>query len=328
MLKALIIRFSSIGDIVLTTPVVRCLKEQVKGLELHYVTKAQYACVLDANPHIDRLITIKQKVSEVAGILKSQQYDHVFDLHHNLRSMQVKNAVKAPAHSLNKINWQKWLMVNLKVNKMPERHIVDRYMDTVKTMGVTNDGRGLEYFIPDGEEVSPVEFSDVLKDGYVAFAIGGTFETKKLPAKRISEICSGITKPVVLVGGTEDQVVAQKIVEQSPDRIIEVCGKLSINGSASLIRQADKVITHDTGMMHIAAAFKKEIISVWGNTIPEFGMYPYLSGHGEKGQGHVFQVSGLNCRPCSKLGHSKCPKGHFRCMDEMDFAGMIERVNR
>jgi ADP-heptose:LPS heptosyltransferase len=90
--------------------------------------------------------------------------------------------------------------------------------------------------------------------------------------------------------------------------IVSLCGMYNLNQSASLIKKASKVYTHDTGLMHIAAAFKKEIISIWGNTTPRFGMYPYMTPH------QIIENNHLHCRPCSKIGYSKCPKGHFKCM--------------
>jgi len=117
----------------------------------------------------------------------------------------------------------------------------------------------------------------------------------------------------LLVGGPEDFERGEQIIANT-NNTINTCGKYSILQSASLVQQAKMVITHDTGMMHIAAAFQQKIYSVWGNTVPEFGMYPYL----ESKQSKRIEVKGLNCRPCSKIGYDKCPKGHFKCMQEID----------
>ena len=107
--------------------------------------------------------------------------------------------------------------------------------------------------------------------------------------------------------------------------MINACGELKLHESASVVRQAEKVISHDTGMMHIAAAFGKKIISIWGNTIPEFGMYPYYS-NGENNN-ITIEVDGLSCRPCSKIGYEKCPKGHFKCMNQINFDKVIDLAN-
>ncbi len=134
--KFLIIRFSSIGDIVLTTPVIRCLKAQVPGAEVHYLTKKQFLPVLEANPYIDKIFTINDKVSEVLPELMEEDYNHIIDLHKNIRSKQVISSLKKPSTAFNKINIAKWLIVNLKIDRLPNVHIVDRYFETVQSLGV------------------------------------------------------------------------------------------------------------------------------------------------------------------------------------------------
>jgi len=131
---------------------------------------------------------------------------------------------------------------------------------------------------------------------------------------KLIELCTNISSPIVLLGGKEDADTAEKIVAALPDRknIFQGCGSFNLNQSASLVKQARAVISHDTGLMHIAAAFKKEIWSIWGNTIPGFGMYPYQTHH------HVIERNNLSCRPCSKIGYHHCPKKHFKCMEEQD----------
>jgi ADP-heptose:LPS heptosyltransferase len=180
---------------------------------------------------------------------------------------------------------------------------------------VKNDGQGLDYFIPPGEEVDPVPLVHDPARGYIAFAIGARHATKKLPAGKIAAVCRRAPATVILLGGKEDAAAGEEIARMAGDQVVNMCGKISLNQSASLVRQANAVITHDTGLMHIAAAFRKKIISVWGNTVPGFGMYPYLPG--EEGNPAIVEVMGLKCRPCSKLGYDRCPKGHFRCMNDI-----------
>ena len=302
---------------VLTTPVIRCVKQQLAGeVEVHYLTKASFSSILEVNPHLTKVHSIKQDVAEVMDELKQLSFDYVIDLHHNIRSNLVKRQLKMLTMTVNKINWQKWLMVNFKIDRLPDLHIVDRYMDTVKALGVENDDKGLDYFIPKEQEVELSSLPETHRGGYIAFAIGAMHETKKLPAEKIISICKKLEHPVILLGGIEDAETGDQIKAMAGAHVYNGCGQYSINQSASLIRQAKSVITHDTGMMHIAAAFKKNIVSVWGNTIPAFGMSPYLP-EGE-GRSTIVQVQGLRCRPCSKLGHTKCPKKHFHCMNLID----------
>jgi ADP-heptose:LPS heptosyltransferase len=311
--KVLIVRFSSIGDIVLTSPVVRCLKQQVRNIEIHYLTKKSFQGIVYTSPYISKVFVIENKLNEVIPELIREKYDHIIDLHHNLRTLQLKTKLKSPASSFRKLNYEKWLIVNLKVNKLPVVHIVDRYFDTVRTLGVRNDNKGLDYFILPINEIDITTLDSSLKAGYYALVIGGSYYTKQIPLNKLIEICDLSDKPIVVLGGSSDKELALKLIGRTKTTVVNVCGKYNLDQSASIIKQSLKVISPDTGLMHIAAAFKRDIISLWGNTIPEFGMSPYLPGINSK----ILEVKGLSCRPCSKLGFKKCPKGHFKCMNEI-----------
>ncbi len=326
MKKILVIRFSSIGDIVLTTPVIRCLKKQLENIEVHYLTKKQFLPVIQANPYIDRIYTIDDKIDEVIPELSKQNYDHIVDLHKNFRSKGVIMKLSRPSSSFSKINVKKWLAVNVKINRLPDVHIVDRYFQAVNGLGVKNDGEGLDYFIPADDEADLSALPETHRNGYIGWVIGGTYFTKIYPDDRIIEVCRKIKKPVVLLGGKVDVERGQRIAEAVGDSVFNACGKFSLNGSASLVKQADKIITNDTGLMHVAAAFRKETISLWGNTIPGFGMYPYMPGDEEKST--ILEEKNLSCRPCSKLGYDKCPKKHFDCMRKIEVERIVELVGK
>ena len=332
-MKILIIRFSSIGDIVLTTPVVRCLKQQT-GAEIHYLTKKSFEKILLSNPYIDRVFSINKNISEIVEILKSMHYDCIIDLHKNLRTQQLKRALSTKSYAFDKLNVEKWLMVNFKINILPQKHIVDRYLATIAPLGVKNDNAGLDYFIPVEDEINIAtmlpHFTSNTNTPYIAFVIGAAHATKRLPVEKIIAICNKIKHPILLLGGKEDAANGDLILSQSNSYILNLCGKLNLNQSASVVGQAHKIITHDTGLMHIAAAFRKDIISIWGNTVPEFGMYPYLptSNGNAIFKSEIFEVKDLSCRPCSKIGFDKCPKGHFRCMNEINTEGVALAAHR
>lgn len=312
MAKYLIVRFSSIGDIVLTTPVIRCLKQQRPDIELHFLTKQNYADLLRPNPHVDKLWLLGDSWSELTAALRREQFDGLIDLHHNLRTLRLASALRVPAYRFDKLNLRKWVFTTLKINRMPKIHIVDRYMATVAHLGVVNDEKGLDYFIPKSEEVERSSLPATHRAGYVAYAIGGQHATKKLPVSRMIELCRGISWPIVLLGGPEDAANGSAIRQAlGEERILNGCGQYRLHQSASVVAQAEVVITHDTGLMHIAAAFKKKVYSIWGNTVPDFGMYPYLTDF------EVIENNNLFCRPCSKIGHKACPLGHFKCMNEL-----------
>lgn len=314
-MKILVVRFSSIGDIVLTTPILRCIKQQLKDVELHYVTKHNFLSVIENNIYVDKVFTIKDSLKDIIPQLKKENYDYIIDLHHNIRTLRLKTALGKKSFSFNKLNWEKFLIVNFKKNKLPNVHIVDRYFETVESLGIKNDGKGLDYFISEKDEVDiPSSLPTLFHEDYNALVVGGSYFTKQIPVSKLKEICSKSTLPLVLLGGKEDAVIAEQVYQFHKNKTINLCGKLNLNQSASIIQQANKVITSDTGLMHIAAAFKKDIISLWGNTIPEFGMGPYLAGKDSQ----ILEVEGLSCRPCSKLGYKKCPKGHFKCMNDIE----------
>ncbi|MCK4920876.1 MAG: glycosyltransferase family 9 protein [Bacteroidales bacterium] len=323
-MKFLLLRFSSIGDIVLTTPVIRCLKQQFEGAEIHFIVKKQYADILKHNPYIDKLWLLDNNMAELISDLKDTKIDFVIDLHKNLRTFNIKRKLKLKAFPFNKINIEKWLMVNFKINRLPEVHIVDRYMETLRSFQVVNDNAGLDYFIGKEDEKLPEEIRSQIPDKFISLVIGAQHNTKKMPAEMLAKICSLINHPIIILGGPSDSSSAKEIISLSENKnLMNLSGKLSLNQSAYMVKMSELVISNDTGLMHIASAFRKKIISIWGNTIPELGMYPYLAD--EKSE--IFEVKNLSCRPCSKLGFDSCPKKHFKCMIEQDVEGIARLAN-
>jgi ADP-heptose:LPS heptosyltransferase len=312
-MKFLIIRFSSIGDIVLTTPVVRCLKKQVPDVEVHFLTKKSFTSIVESNPYIDKIITLGNDWDTMIDALKSEQYDYIIDLHHNLRTLRIKKALKVKSFSFNKLNIQKWLLTALKINVLPKLHIVDRNLATLTSFGVLNDGKGLDYFIPEKDKVKDQDIPASHHFGYIGIVIGAALETKKLPVHRLKELCSKINYPIILLGGPEDKANGDIVAATDDIKIYNSCGKFNLNESADLVRRSKLIITHDTGLMHIAAALKKPIVSIWGNTVTDFGMTSYYGN--DTITDTRFEVTGLSCRPCSKIGYKQCPKKHFNCME-------------
>ena len=329
-MKLLIIRFSSIGDIVLTTPVIRCVKKQVSNVELHYLVKPHFKAVVANNPYIDKIHLLQQDWQQMIHDLKQEQFDYIIDLHHNLRTLRVKKALKVPAFSFNKLNIEKFIFVKLKWNVMPKLHIIDRYMETVRPFGVRNDGHGMDYFIAPGEEIRESDLPTSHKLGYVGIVIGASFKTKKLPVYKLQELCKKIDHPIILLGGPDDVAEAMEIQKVDRVKIYNACGKFSLNESADLVRKAKVIIAHDTGLMHIAAAFKKPVISIWGSTTPSFGMTPYYGEYFAARNPHPYddvQVHKLWCRPCTKIGRHTCPQGHFKCMKNLSTDEIVNKLN-
>jgi ADP-heptose:LPS heptosyltransferase len=324
--KILVVRFSSIGDIVLTTPILRCIKAQLPGSEVHYITKVAFKGILQPNPYIDKIFTIQHSISEVLPLLKTEKYDYVVDLQNNLRSLALRCKLGKPAGSFNKLNLRKYIYVRFKWNVMPSIHIVDRYFKALSKLGVTNDEKGLDFFIPESANIAYSSISNELAEAYHVLVIGAKHVTKQIPVQLARDLILKSQLPIVLAGGPEDKEKGDAIAEGLTHKVINACGKLSLLQSASLIEHANKVITADTGLMHIAAALHKHIVVIWGNTVPEFGMWPYLPNETQK----VFQseVKNLACRPCSKLGHKKCPQHHFDCMNKQDVGKIVQWLNQ
>jgi ADP-heptose:LPS heptosyltransferase len=323
-LKILVIRFSSIGDIVLTSPVLRCLKK-IEGhqVELHVATKKNFASFVANYPYVDKVHVLDGNLSALISDLEAENFDYVTDLHNNLRSLRVKMALRKPSASFRKLNIQKWLLTRWKINRLPDIHIVDRYMQAALKLGVVNDNYGLDYFIKSQTSI-PADIPAEFQKDHVAFVIGGNHATKRLPNEKIIEICRRLDQKTVLLGGPEDAENADLISKQAGNHVFNCCGKLSLDQSALMVKNSKVVISHDTGLMHIAAAFNKPLISVWGNTIPGFGMYPYMPQHPELS--HIVEIKDLPCRPCSKIGYSKCPLGHFDCMNKISEEEVVRKV--
>jgi len=329
-MKVLVIRFSSIGDIVLTTPVVRCLKQKYPQAEVHYLTKVAYGPMLTSNPYIDRLFYLNDDLAEVTEQLKKEKYDHVIDLHNNIRTMRVKKALNVKSYAFPKLNFKKWLLVNLKMDVMPDKSIVERYFEAVKPLEVYNDGKGLDYFLRTDKQLTNTDIPMSHWGGFVGCVIGGSYNTKKLPVAQWKKFCETVPYPVMLLGGPEDRAEGDEIAEMDRIKIYNSCGKFSLNESAELVKYAKVIVSNDTGLMHVAAAFQKPIISLWGNTSPEMGMFPYYGFNNLKdriaAQSVIMENKNLGCHPCSKLGYARCPKRHFKCMNELDMQVAVEQV--
>jgi|UniRef100_UPI00404B659E ADP-heptose:LPS heptosyltransferase len=328
-MKLLIVRFSSIGDVVLTTPVVRCLKQQLPDVTIHYITKKAFLTVLVNNPYIDRVITIEKSVDEVLEELKSEAYDYVIDLHHNVRTLRLKRALKTRSFAFPKENIRKFLLTQFKYNVMPKVHVVDRYFEAVKHLGVTSDGLGCDVVLTEKDQVNLAEYQ-LTEKKFLAVAMGAQFATKQLPVDLLVRCLSPINQPIVLLGGGMDSERAAAVVQALPTAtIVDLTGKLSLLQSTDITAKASVLLTGDTGLMHLASAMNTPIVSVWGNTVPDFGMYPYFPGNQK--QFSIHEVPNLSCRPCSKIGYQSCPKKHFKCMELQDVAAIrkdvIERLN-
>ena len=310
-MKILVIRFSSMGDIIYTTPVVRCLKKQLPEAEVHFITKPAFKYIYDNNPYVDKLLLLKPRLSETIKEIKAEQYDYIIDLHNNLRTAIIKLRTGIKSSSYNKQTIRKWLSLKFNLNLVPHVHLVDRYLKTVQFLNVKNDDKPIDYYIKANyqlDKLLPVTH----QKKYIAFVIGATHFTKRMPNEKIISICREINLPVVLLGGNDVKANGDIIATALGNKVYNSCGITSLDESVFLISKADKLIGFDTGLTHIAEAFNVPIVSVWGGTSPELlGVYPY------KVKTVLQAAIELPCRPCSKFGLSACPLGHFKCMNDI-----------
>ena len=294
--KILIIRLSSIGDIVLTTPVVRAVNEQLPEAEVHFLVRKDYVPVVENNPHIHKVHAYDpDNVEKTLDELRKEDFSVVIDLQKTLRSRKVVRKLRKPSYTFMKHDFAKWICYRFKMNGLPETHIVERYFEAVRELDVHNDHKGLEFYIPENQGFDEDDLPMLFEDGFVAVVLAAQHFTKRIPVSKVVEIGS-ILFPFVIIF------------------------------HASRMQHADCVITGDTGLMHIAAALHKPTAAIFGATIPEYGYYPYMPG--ERNMFRNFEVCPLNCRPCSKFGSSKCRRKHFKCMKNISATEVAEWVNR
>jgi ADP-heptose:LPS heptosyltransferase len=318
--KVLIVRFSSIGDIVLTSPVVRCVKKQL-GNKVHFITKSKFRSTLEHNPHIDKIYTINKEITEILHLLKKEKYDLVIDLHKNLRSKRLIMGLGAKSISFDKINIEKWLRVHTRLNLLPKKHLVDRYFESLKSIGVTNDGEGLSYH----HGLTEYDIADLMpSDRYVAIVLGATYYTKRIPTEKLEIIIKNSALKCVLLGGNDVKELSAKLKAKYPE-VLNLCGQVSLNESAALVLNSKYTVTGDTGLMHMAAAFKTPTMVFWGSTAYELGMYPYYGSNYAVKSIHMVNKN-INCSPCSKIGKDVCPKGHFKCMLDLPEQEIIKGI--
>ena len=342
-MRLLFIRFSSIGDIVFTTPAIRCAKQQIPGVEIHFLTKASMKAVTEANPYIDHFHYFDKDLNATIKDLKAFQFDYIIDLHKNLRTFQIQKALGVPSLSYQKLSFQKLLLTKLHLNYMPAKHIVDRSLDALSALGVVNDGKGLDYFIPKETSLPSNALPASFQSGYIALVIGASYASKKLPVASLQALCHKIPYPVVLIGGKADQEEGAAIEAVNPIKIWNACGKFNLHESALLVKQSRTVISHDTGFLYIACAFHKKTVAIWGATAPALQVEPYYPVAQKVNQTTLNRetvstslsnnemyfnaiVPNLPCQPCSNYGTKQCPQGHFACMKKQDLQSIADKA--
>lgn len=319
--KILVIRFSSMGDIIYTTPVVRCLKQQLPGAEVHFLTKPAFKYIYEGNPYLDKLLLLKDTLNETITEIKAGNYDCLVDLHSNLRTAIIKLKTGIRSYTYDKQTIKKWLSLKLRKQLIPPVHLVDRYLKAVAPLGIVNDNHPIDYFVKSHHSLQEL-VPETHQRGYIAFIIGAAHFTKRMPNEKIVSICKQLNMPVVLLGGKDVAENGAVVKAHTGALVYNACGSTSLDESVFLVSKATAVIGFDTGLTHIAEAFNKPIASIWGSTVPELlGVQPY------KIDDSLVAGVTISCRPCSKYGLAKCPRGHFKCMKEINEASIINFVH-
>jgi ADP-heptose:LPS heptosyltransferase len=328
-MRLLIIRLSSIGDIVFTTAAIRCAKEQIPGVEIHFLTKKSLKAVTEANPYIDHFHYHDKNLAETIASLKAANLDMIIDLHSNFRTFRIKKSLGLPAHTYKKLSLQKWVLTRFGINLLPDTHIVQRSLDPLKLLGVQNDGKGMDYFVPASISLKSNDIPTSHQAGYIALVIGASYATKKMPVEQLKQLCALISVPIILIGGKEDTKEGEAVAAEDTIKIYNATGKFNLHESALLVKGAKMVISNDTGFLHIACAFHKKTIAIWGATSPALQVEPYYAlSDLQNGQEMYFNaiVPNLPCQPCSKYGTKTCPQGHFACMKKQDLSFIAEKA--
>lgn len=311
-----LIRISSLGDIILITPIIRCLYLQLQKPELVLITHPDMLSLFEHNPYLHSVVGYdRHDTGKSAAEFLGTMPDLIIDLQKNLRSQALTLGAGVPILSFKKENIKKWMLVNAPGFHSKCSHVVSRMLKALSPLNIADDGAGVELHLPPGEG-SEENKEAVIAGDYVAIGIGSAHETKALSFEFLDRFLAIQTLPCVLLGGPNDRKKGEAIEKKYPNMVRSMCGKTSLLQTAILVQNAAHVVTGDSFIMHLAACFSKPMDVVWANTIPEFGMEPY---YGTKRQFRAIyhQVHELACRPCSKTGFSSCPKRHHKCMTQI-----------
>ncbi|MFC1564146.1 lipopolysaccharide heptosyltransferase II [candidate division KSB1 bacterium] len=323
--KILIIRLSSIGDIILTTPLVRSLREKFDDAVIDYVVKEEYLDLVRTNHHLNDVIPFNKsggftELIKLKRYIRSQKYDLVIDLHKNFRSVYLRSFLSGAKITKYKKNYfNRSLLVWFGINRFEKIIPVYRkYFYAVKDLGLDYDESGTEVHIPEKEEKKVKNALN--RSGYdwkrplIIICPGAGFATKRWKKEGYTEAAETLAREydafIGLLGGSGDKELCESIRTGMKKRAVNFAGSLSLLESAALLRESSLVITNDTGMLHLAQSQVRPVVAVYGPTTIELGYFPFMENS------FVIQYD-IACRPCTHNGSEKCPRKHFKCMNEI-----------
>jgi ADP-heptose:LPS heptosyltransferase len=306
MKRILIIRFSSLGDIILSFPLINALKKEYPDSEIHYLTKAAYKSIVEMNTSVSKVIVFEgQGLSELKTEIKSNGYDVVLDIHKNFRSVLLTLFSGLKVKRYNKETIKKFLLVRFKINLFKE--IIPVYLKYIKAVGKEFSEK-YKVFTPSKlrfDEIKRYEFD------YITVAPSSRHFTKTYPKEKFAVLIRSLASKVVLVGDNseKDKEICSYIEKETG--AINLCGKLAYNELANVLYNSEYVITNDSAILHFSEALGKKVRAIFGSTVKEFGFFPQMENS------VVFENNNLKCRPCTHIGLPACPLGHFKCMNEI-----------
>ena len=309
-MRFLIIRFSSIGDIVLATPLIRCLKKRFPSAQVDFVLKEQYAGVLSGNPNISNLISYKKNIFGLIKKIRSEKYDYVIDIHGNFRSFIAAAFSSGKTLKCRRFLFERFMLVEFGLNFYRNNDsVADRYIAAVKSLGVENDGQGPEFYINGNlKEITSIPAGD-----YAGICPVSVWNTKRWPRESFVALSKKIIAEsgcgILVLGGPGDREYCEGIKNAIGKRAFNLCG-LSIQETASFIKMCRFLVTNDTGVMHVADALKIPTVALFGPTVREFGFFPQCPASKAVSKD-------LPCKPCSTKGGHACPEGGFKCMNDI-----------
>ncbi len=327
----LIIRLSSIGDVLLTTPLIRILKNYYPDSRIDFMTTKINFDLLKFNPNInilieyDKSLSINEILKFKDNIIKESNYDLIIDLQNNLRSKILTSAVQAHVYKFNKRRLYKIKLVYFKYKVKDYLQIPDLYVNSLNELSILPDGLGLEFWLKKDLKNKTYPFKEILTSNILKIAIapGAHHFTKRWTKEKYIELCKELVNKyysnISLIGGSEDEKLCQEICDSVGTNCQTFAGKISLLDSAEIINDSDLTITNDTSIMHISAARQVPTVAIFGSTIPEFGFSPYMVNN------RIVQ-NDMKCRPCTHIGKKKCPKGHFNCMNTIEVNAVMEAV--
>lgn len=341
--KTLIIRLSSVGDVVLASPLLRALHGRYPDCQIDFLVKAEYAGLMQFNPHVAHVIRFPGNgtlgdLVRLRRTVISSGYDLIIDIHDSIRSRYL-SAGAGKVTRINKRKVARALLVNFKLDVYDRfggaPDVAARYLETVLPWGVEDDGGGPELFFP-GDLRATVE--KILSEERISagtMCVGvcpcARHGNKMWPGERFAEsagrLAEGHGIPVLLFGGEDEREMCGRIGAMingahPRTRVLNLAGRLSLLETGCAMDRCAVVLANDTGLMHIAEARGVPVVAVFGPTVREFGFFP------RGARATVVEHPGLTCRPCTHIGLPRCPLGHFRCMKEIAPGAVIDAAER